>query len=58
MRSSTSPGWACRPSRDFSKTGVPLTDTSNRPPPLGCSDTSASGNVSRIAAARLTARGS
>jgi len=58
MRRSTSPGSACRPSFDFWKTGVPSTDTSNRPPPEGISSISASGYVLWSSAANLVARGS
>jgi hypothetical protein len=54
----TSPGSACRRSFDFSKTGVPLATTSNRPPLDGISSTFASGNRCSISAASLAARGS
>jgi len=53
-----SPGRACRSSLDFSKIGVPFKVTSNRPPRDGVSVTDASGNRSRISAAKLVARGS
>ena len=55
---STSPGFACRPSLDFSKTGVPSRNTSKRPPRDGMSLTSSVGNAVRISAAKLAARGS
>ena len=40
-RLTISPGFACRPSLDFSKIGRPSRETSNRPPPEGVSCTSA-----------------
>ena len=54
----TSPAVACLPSFDFSKTGRPSRLTSKRPPPDGINSTRASGNASRISAAKLVARGS
>jgi hypothetical protein len=53
-----SPCSAWRPSLDFWNSGVPSFATSNRPPVLGRSWTSASGNCSVSSAANLTARGS
>ena len=58
MSAMISPGRACLPSVDFSKIGVPLSVTSKRPPLLGVKATSALGYCSRIAAAKLVARGS
>lgn len=54
----TSPGCACRPSAALEKTSTPSTVTSKRPPLLGVKAISALGYCSRIAAAKLEARGS
>jgi hypothetical protein len=56
-RFSTSPGFAWRPSFDFSKIGTPSRKTSKRPPFDGINVTSASGYLARISAAKLVARG-
>jgi hypothetical protein len=53
-----SPGSACRPSFDFSKSARPSIDTSKRPPFDGTSSTTASGCFALISAARPAARGS
>ena len=53
-----SPGFACRPSLDFSKTGLSSTITSNLPFPDGIIMTAASGHRFLSSAARPTARGS
>ena len=58
MSPTISPGWACRPSAFFEKRSFPSSDTSNTPPPDAVRLTFASDQLSRNAAARLTARGS